>query len=207
MLIRNVLVPLTLTLIAALAPRVQAEALLFASMDGRPTNETPAILERATRVEVRTVRRRGLFRKRYDHRYLVQVEDVLVPDFLEAGFRRPHRLWVKLHWVRVSDINGYGVGVNGKRLRTYRDALEGEAEEGFQELFALLDGAEQNWRAFTVARYPEAQAWVFDSTPIKFIERGFVVDFAANLYATSERGEEPVRLTTIGGRSRYIATR
>lgn len=177
-----------------------ASVVMFATFPGLETDALPDFVARARQVLLRKVVKRGLFRKRYDHSYVIAVDPTQQAGFQAAGFAVPHRLWMDLTFRRISDINGWGAGANGEVTREMRAQVGGDAATGSGEVFRALDGIDTDILAFTREAYPEVYRRVLDPRAVAMGERGYAFVLTYGIYATQVRGDSPVWM--LGGTKR-----
>jgi hypothetical protein len=109
--------------------------------------------------------------------YVVNVEPGDIARFKDAGFSPIKELRVRLSWSRVSDINGWGTGVNGEVHRRVSKELVFSGKE-LGDSFQLLRDFERDPLS-VLGRYPDDAGYIYRS--VSAFERGYVVSSGIQL--------------------------
>ncbi|MBI5200440.1 MAG: hypothetical protein HY925_02540, partial [Elusimicrobia bacterium] len=114
----------------------------------------------------------GFFRRHHFGTYVVRVAPGEVERFTAAGFSAVPEIQIQLEFRRVSNINGWGVEVNGEVHRAWKETLTFSGKDVGEGLRLIADfGANPE---AVLSRYPEAEAHI-RNIDILF-ERSYVVD-------------------------------
>lgn len=183
----------------------QAPVLMTYSAEKAETEAFPEIMQEAQEVYLKNVTKRGLFRKRYDKRALITVSPEQVESFREAGFQAPKKVWAKIVWDRVSNINGYGTGVNGKVTRSWNAELGGGGEADQAEMLSFIESLSSNWIEATQETYPRASQSLWSKQQTHSFERGFRVRYSFSVYAKSRIADSPELVGSKHGTTGYYS--
>jgi len=119
----------------------------------------------------------GFFRRHHFATYLVRVTPGDVERYTSAGFSVIPEIQVKLRFSRVSNINGWGVEVNGEEHRIWTETLTFTGKEIGTGLKLIADFG-TNPEA-VLSTFPEGEKYI-RSADVMF-ERTYVVDSAISV--------------------------